>query len=70
MCKVLKKFIEANTIKMDKNLACENPHFAFYAGQFTGDIVFQKSHHAKDIHALKLMRVAHIFLRVDEIGTA
>ena len=55
---------------MDTNLACENPHFAFYAGQFTRDIVFQKSHHAKDIHALKMMRVALIFLRVDEIGTA
>ena len=55
---------------MDTNFACENPHFDFYAGQFTRDIVFQKSHHAKDIHAPKMMRVALIFLRVDEIGTA
>ena len=70
MCKVLKKFTEANTRKMDANFACKNPHFDFYAGQFTRDIVFQKSHHAKAIHALKMMRGALIFPRVDEIGTA
>ena len=70
VCKVLKKFTEANTRKMDTNFAGENPHFNFYAGQLTRDNVFQKSRYAKDIHALKMMRVALIFPRVDEIGTA
>ena len=55
---------------MDTNFACKNPHFDFYAGQFTCDIVFQKSRHAKAIHDLKMMRVALISPRVDEIGTA
>ena len=55
---------------MDTNFACKNPHFDFYAGQLTRDIVFQKSCHAKTIHDLKMIRVALIFPRVDEIGTA
>ena len=54
---------------MDTNFAYKNLHFDFYAGQFTRDIVFQKSRHAKAIHALKMMRVALIFPCVDEIGT-
>ena len=55
---------------MDTKFACKNPHFDFHAGQFTRDIVFQKSRHAKAIHALYMTRVALIFPRVDEIGTA
>ena len=55
---------------MDTNFACKNPHFDFYAGQFTRDIVFQKSRHAKAIHTLKMMRVALIFPRLDEVVTA
>ena len=56
--------------KHEKKSASKNPHFDFHAGQFTRDIVFQKSRHAKAIHALKMTRVALIFPRVDEIGTA
>ena len=52
VCKVFKKFTEANTRKMDTKFACKNPHFDFHAGQFTRDIVFQKSRHGKAIHAL------------------
>ena len=48
VCKVLKKFTEANTRKMDAKFACKNPHFDFHAGQFTRD---KKSRHAKAIHA-------------------
>ena len=55
---------------MDTKFACKNPDFDFHAGQFTRDIAFQKSRHAKAIHALKMTRVALISLRVDEIGTA
>ena len=55
---------------MDTNFARKNPHFDFYAEQLTRDIVFQKSRLAKTIHDLKMMRVALIFPRVDEIGTA
>ena len=75
-CKVLKKFTEANTRKMDTKFACKNPHFDFHAGQFTRDIVFQKSRHAlicghaKAIHALKMTRVALICPRVAEIEAA
>ena len=50
--KVLKKYTEANTRKMDTKFAYKTPHFNFHAGQFTRDIVFQKSRHAKAIHAL------------------
>ena len=58
------------TNHMDTNFVCKNLHFDFHAGQFTRDIVFQKSRHAKAIHALKMTRVALIFPRADEIGTA
>ena len=64
------KITEANTRKMDTKFACKNPHFDFHEEQFTRDIVFQKSRHAKAIHALKMTRVVLIFPRVDEIGTA
>ena len=40
VCKVLKKFTEANTRKNDTKFACKNPHFDLHAGQFTRDIVF------------------------------
>ena len=52
VCKVLKKISEAITKKMDTKFACKNLHFDFHAVQFTRDIVFQKSRHAKAIHAL------------------
>ena len=52
------------------NFASKNPHLDFYAGQFTCDIVFRKSRHAKSIHDLKMMGVALIFPRVDEVGSA
>ena len=52
VCKALKKFTEANTRILDTKFACKNPHFNFHAGQFTRDIVIQKSRHAKAIHAL------------------
>ena len=55
---------------MDTKFACKNPHFDFHVRQFTGDIVLQKSHHTKAIHALRMTRVALIFPPVDEIGAA
>ena len=54
VCKVLKKIREANTRKMDTKFVRKNLHFNFHTGQFTHDIVFQKSRHAKAIHALKM----------------
>ena len=61
VCIVLKKFTEANTRKMDTKFECKNPHFDFHAGQFTRDTVFQKSRHAKAMHALQTMRVHAYF---------
>ena len=76
VCKVLKKFTEANTRKIDTKFACKNPHFDFHAGQFTRDIIFQKSRHAKAIHAQRpvLLSYFHAWIKLGqltgEIGTA
>ena len=51
-CFWLVLLIESTISRYIVKLSGKNPHFDFHAGQFTRDIVFQKSRHAKAIHTV------------------